>query len=174
MEKKAELVIVGTITKVFGLRGEVKVRPEPGLFDDIQKYQQFVVSTPKGKKVLKVQNVRGGGGMFLIFKFEGIDSPEDASLIKGLDLKVPENELAELGKDEFYFYQLEGLTVKTTSGRVIGKVTKVVPMPASEILEVSDEDGRETLIPVLKVFVKKIDLDAGEILVELPEGLEER
>ncbi len=171
MEKKPELVIVGTITKVFGLRGEVKVRPEPGLFYDIQKYPHFTVLTKHGKKVLKVENVRQGGGIFLIFKFEGIDSPEDAKLIKGLTLNLHEDELLELEPDEFYFFQLEGLTVKTSDGRVIGKVNKITPMPANELMEVVDESGRETLIPVIKAFVKKIDLEAGEIIVELPEGL---
>ncbi len=170
MHKKSEFVIVGTITKPFGLRGEVKVRPEPGLVNDLVQYEEFIVFVKGGKKRLKVENVRSGGA-FLIFKFEGINSVDDAELVRGLELFVSEDELVELEEDEFYFYQLEGLTVRTTQGEVIGKVSKIMPMPASEIIQVVDEGGRETLIPAIKVFVKKIDLDAGEITVELPRGL---
>ncbi len=172
MRKRSELVIVGTITKAFGLRGEVKVRPEPGLVNDLLKYSEFTVFVKGGRKKLQVENVRLSGP-FLIFKFEGINSIEDANLIKGLELNVHEDELQELEDDEFYFFQLEGLTVKDINGRVIGVVNKVISMPASEIIQVFDENGRETLIPVLKVFVKKIDLEKGEILVELPDGMVE-
>jgi len=168
-----EFVAVGIIVKEFGLRGEVKVRPEAGLFYDIQEFQRFTVFVKGGPKKLEIESVRPAGHHILIFKFKGIDDRDAAEQLKRLVLYVKKSELKELPEDEFYYFQLQGLTVKTLDGKIVGKVIDIMPMPASDILQVVSDDGREVLIPALTVFIKKIDLDKKEILVDIPEGLEQ-
>ena len=72
----------------------------------------------------------------------------------------------ELDEDEYFTEDLLDLEVFTTSGEKLGVVDDVLPYPAHDTLQVG-----EILIPVVKQFVKKIDLEEGRIEVELIPGM---
>ena len=81
-------------------------------------------------------------------------------------LEAIADERPELEEDEFTMAELTGLQVVTTKGEVLGKVDEVLPYPAHDILKVG-----ETLIPLVKEFVKEVDVKGGRITVELIEGM---
>ena len=59
------------------------------------------------------------------------------------------------------------------NGRVLGELMEVLNPGAHDIYVVRKLDGRGLLIPAVAPMIKKIDLNAGEMLVVLPEGLED-
>jgi 16S rRNA processing protein RimM len=58
------------------------------------------------------------------------------------------------------------MDVVTTEGKAVGKVTSVLSYPAQDMLEIG-----ETLIPVVKEFIERIDLDAKTITVKPIKGM---
>ncbi|HEX3033070.1 MAG TPA: ribosome maturation factor RimM, partial [Bacillota bacterium] len=68
-------------------------------------------------------------------------------------------------------FQLEGLAVYTLEGQLLGKLAEVISTGANDVWAVRSEEGRELLLPAIKQVVKQVDIQAGKVVVELPEGL---
>jgi 16S rRNA processing protein RimM len=108
-------------------------------------------------------------------KFAGIDSIEDAEKIVGAELRIPETELPAAEEGSFYTFHLRGCRVYSVRNGMddyIGDVTDVVDGGGTQLLQVGT-GAEETLIPFAESIVKKVDLAARRIEVELPEGLRE-
>jgi len=88
----------------------------------------------------------------------------------GNDFAVPESERVPLGEDEFYDWELEGCTV-IAGEKNIGQVRSVMRTGATEILLISDDGGKERMVPLAESIVVKIDPAGKTIVVDPPEGL---
>jgi len=80
---------------------------------------------------------------------------------RGSELAVPRDALPPTGEDEYYEFQLVGLSVEEEGGRALGRVAAVLPGPANDVLEL--EGG--LLLPLVGACVQEVDLDAGRIQV---------
>ena len=74
---------------------------------------------------------------------------------------MPRDELPPPGEDEYYEFQLLGLTVEEEGGRLLGRVAALHPGPANDALEL--EGG--LLLPLVTACVLQVDLEQGRILV---------
>jgi 16S rRNA processing protein RimM len=72
---------------------------------------------------------------------------------------------------EYDYDDIIGLSVETTSGEVIGKVTRVIATGANDVYFVGRGDGSEVLIPAIVQVVKEIDLETGKMVIEPMPGL---
>jgi 16S rRNA processing protein RimM len=122
-----------------------------------------------GSERFRVRGVRGSGG-FAILALEGIDTMESAEALKGKNVFVPRDQLPEMEPGSFYASDLEGLTVVTARGQVLGVLEEIFDNGAHDIYVVRDET-REILLPVVDGVVVEVDMDAGRMVVEPPEGL---
>jgi 16S rRNA processing protein RimM len=101
--------------------------------------------------------------------FAEIKSREAAGALLGAEL-MAEPDAASLPAGQYYHYQLLGLAVYE-QGIYLGRVIEILSRPANDIYIMQEEKGGEIWIPALKSVVKNIDLTAGRMEVELPEGL---
>lgn len=97
---------------------------------------------------------------------KGISTNEQAEELIGENVTVPIDHRPELEEDEFYAGDLIGLKVITKERKELGKVDELITGPAQDLLRIG-----EILIPMVKAFVKKIDLNKGVIEVELIPGM---
>ena len=93
-----------------------------------------------------------------------------AEALRGIKLYISASDSAPLPEGEYYHYQLIGLQVKE-NGQPIGRLEDILAYSANDVFLVRTTDGRELLLPALKSVVKKIDIAAGYMDVEIPEGL---
>jgi 16S rRNA processing protein RimM len=93
-------------------------------------------------------------------------SREAVEALRGQDLTVPRSVAPPLEDDEWYASDLEGLRV-VDGTTPVGVVTKLLPLPSCEVLEVARPDGRELLVPLVRDAVRAVDLDAGTVDVDL-------
>lgn len=107
---------------------------------------------------------------FIVLKFEGIDSIEQASKLVGANILVPEEKLQDLDEDSFYAFQLVGCMVKHEDGRPVGEVVDILTAVAHDCLIVK-KGKMECLIPVTKEICKSIDPAAKTIVIDPPDGL---
>jgi 16S rRNA processing protein RimM len=76
-------------------------------------------------------------------------------------LAVPRAELPEAAQDEYYVFQLIGLTVEEEGGSALGRVQDVAPGVANDVLEL--DTG--LALPLVEDCVLSVDLERGVIVV---------
>ena len=166
-----ELIAVGRVVKVRGLRGEVVAElltDFPERFDDLE---ELIAVAPDGRrKTLALEKHWFQSGR-IVLKFAGYDTPEAARELVGLDLTVPEAEAVELEDDEFYDWELEGCRVETVEGREVGRVRGVLHTGGVPVLLIEGEGKREHLVPLAESICVEIDVEEKLIRVDAPEGL---
>ncbi len=165
-----EYIVVGTIKNTHGIDGTLKVRTDSDFKRDRYKKNASLYVNAQGRRIkVTVERHREHKGMDLL-DFEEFSSLDEVEHLKGGTLEILAEEREPLGSDEFYYNDLVGCTVKTADGP-IGIVKEVFEVPQGTMLRIEAESGKDVLVPFLKVFVKKVDLDAKEILIDEIEGL---
>ncbi len=160
-------VVVGVVTGVHGLRGDVSVQNRS---DNPDRWAPGGTVLREDGTALTIESSRRHGRRFLV-KFAGIVDRNAAERIRGAVLVVPESWLPDLAEGEWWAHQLEGCEVRTASGRVLGIVKEVIPNPANDIWVAVDEEGVETLVPALADLLIDVDVEARTIVVDDVPGL---
>lgn len=161
---------VGVISSVHGVRGEVKVFPttdDPARFKELE---EVALDTGKGLLTLRIQGVKFFKQM-VILKFEGYDHIEDIEKYKGKDLWIRRDQAVKLEEGEYFIADLIGLAVKTEDGQSLGRLKDVLKTGANDVYVVEMDSGKEVLIPVIPDCIIKVDLESGEVIVHLLDGL---
>lgn len=164
-----QLISIGVVIKAHGIQGELDMI---ALTDDPE---QFKVGTAvhlnlKGEyKRYKIEKVRSVPHK-MILKLEGVDDRTTAQSLKGAYLEKERGELHELTEDEYFIFDLIGLTVKTLAGAYLGKLTDVWTLTANDVYIVHDGE-KELLIPAIKDVIEKVDLDRKEMIIVPIDGL---
>jgi len=167
--KSGDLVTVGRITAVYGVRGWVKVHSYTEPMDNILQFDQWWLQGAKGWEPVQVDAGRQHG-KGLVVHIEGVDDRDLAAGFCQRDIAISRDLMPELEEGEYYWHQLEGLRVISRFGggeHDFGTVVRLMETGANDVLVVrGDAGGRERLIPYLPgEFITAIDLDAGVITV---------
>jgi len=84
---------------------------------------------------------------------------------------VPEEELQPLKADTFYHHQILGCRVITVDGREVGRVADIQSAAGSDLLVIRPEGREEILIPFSREICREVNLEAGLIVIDPPDGL---
>jgi len=111
---------------------------------------------------------------FLVLKFKGVESINDAEPLVGAELQLPRSERAELEPGWTYLSDLIGCTV-FDGQREVGEIEDV-QFGAGEapLLVVRSKERAAKLpyeIPFAEAYLEKLDLEHRQIRMKLPEGL---
>lgn len=166
----SDLVAVGRVVGVFGNKGSLRVSSLTDFPSRILELQSvYLVGEENEHQVLAVSRHRGGYTMTLA----GVDTDEKARNLVGRYIGIPEEQLATLPEGTYYEFQIIGMVVCLENGREIGEVTEIIELPSNDVL-VIDQQGQETLVPLVSQFVKNIDLDNRKITLTPIKGLIEQ
>jgi 16S rRNA processing protein RimM len=106
----------------------------------------------------------------LVLGFEGIDRLEQAEELTGELLSVSQHLVPALDEGFYYHFQILGLKAWSSKGDYLGEVKDILLTGANDVYVVADED-RELLVPAIDDVIKNIDLEQGQIIIELIDGL---
>ena len=165
----ADFILIGRIARTKGYKGEVGIKVK--LDDPYILTDQDVIYLERNKKYIpyiidKIKiTPKGHANVFL----EDVDG-EVAQILVGNDVFLPRDILEEYNESSVLFQEVIGYHVADTNFGKIGDIINVIEHPGN-ILMVVDHNGTEVLIPMIEAFVKEINHDSKEIIVELPEGL---
>jgi len=118
----------------------------------------------------------------VVLKFAGVDSISDAEQLAGFELQVPQEQRSQLEAGSAYVSEIVGSDV-WDGQRFLGRVSDVqfgageapllvVALPICAARKVGRcETTTELLVPYAEEFVRKLDLPAKRLDMELPEGL---
>jgi 16S rRNA processing protein RimM len=169
-----DFIVLGTIVRPHGLKGEVKVNLSCSGINRLTSSKTLVL-VRNGKELKKVSVIRA----FLhndgdaVVRFNEVQGPEEAETLRGVYVAVPLKDREPLPENQYYMDDLMGLAVETPEGKKLGVIDEIMEGPANAVLVVK-RDGEETLVPVLKSVVQKIDLKAKQVVVDLPEEIDEQ
>ncbi|MBF1209304.1 Ribosome maturation factor rimM [Gemella morbillorum] len=163
---------VGKIVNTHSLKGEVKVISSTDFEEERFKKGSKLLIT-RGNQLIRevvVQSYRNHKN-FLLVKFEGIDSVEEAEKLKNLQIKIDSDEVGELEENEFYFHQIIGCEVFDENDKNLGEIIDILTPGANDVWVIKGENGKEILIPYIEDVVKKIDITSKKVNIEVMEGL---
>ncbi len=165
----ARPVLVGAIVGAFGVRGEVRLKSfcaEPAAIAD---YGPLTGRSPEQRfEILSLRPIKGG----FAARIRGIETREQAEALRGTPLHVPRERLPETGEEEYYHADLIGLEVVDPGGARLGRVVGVHDFGAGDLLEIAMPGRRQTVLaPFTREVVPTVDLAAGRIVLDAPEGL---
>lgn len=165
----ADMVSVGRVARPQGIRGEVIIDPSTDFPED--RYAEgasVYVERDGAVEPLVVAASRMHAGRPVV-RFETCASMNDAEMLRGQELRVPESELAELPENVWYHHQLLGSRVRTKDGREVGTVTAISGPTERSILVIDGPDG-QALVPLVAEFCS-VDVDGRVVVIDPPEGL---
>lgn len=161
---------MGEIVGAHALRGWLRVRayqpPAPSLvvghgvlLEQGGRLREFAIeyATPHGR------------GLVLL-ALAGIGDRTAAEALIGARVLVHATDLPPPAPDEFYYHEVVGFRVETTSGDPLGTVAETFATGLNDVWVVREE-GREHLIPVIADVVRTIDRGARRIVIEPLPGL---
>jgi len=154
---------IGRIARAHGIRGEVVIvthDPESGLLGELETVWVAGVE----KRVVLARDTHRGW----LVQFEGVATRNDAELLRGQAVEVDRAALA-LADDDILLDDLIGCQVKLADGTPWGTI-HAIESGMQDLLVIHDGE-LERLLPLVDEFVKGIDLPAGVVTVDPPDGL---
>ena len=169
METPSDLICVGAIAGAFGVHGEVRLKSFTAEAEAIVDYAPLTTEdNSKSFDLVLTRSIKNG----LAARLTGVTTKEEADALKGTQLYAPRERLPELPEDEFYYTDLIGLEVRDTGGTTLGHVKSVQNNGADDLLEIHGPGLKATvLLPFTKAAVPTVDMTAGRIIADPPDGL---
>jgi 16S rRNA processing protein RimM len=166
-------VRLGRVSGVYGVKGWLKV------FSDTEPRQNIIdFSTwrlrrtgPSGQRTELDRRVESGRlhGKQVIAKLEAVDDRDQAEALIGAEILVRRSALPPCKDGTYYWVDLIGLTVRNTSGVVLGTVDHMLETGGHDVM-VLDEDKTRMIPFVMNDVVRDVDLVEGVITVDWQPG----
>jgi 16S rRNA processing protein RimM len=162
---------IGQVVGVHGIHGELTVQiltESPERFGLLERV--FIGLEGEEPMSWRLESYRLHKGRALL-KLVGCDDRDTAMTFHRQFVQVLREEALPLAEGEYYEYQIIGLDARTVAGELLGQVVDVIDTGANDVYVIMSPDRREILIPAIANVIREIDLKAGCLVVELPEGL---
>jgi len=157
---------IGLVERPRGLKGEIKALPLtdfPERFDPGAR----VFIDGLARTVLRCNWQKDRVYLYI----DGIADRESAETLRGELIEIPEAERAQTDESFWYLDEIEGLRVVTASGDTLGTIREVLQTGANDVYIVDRQERRDLLVPALREVVIDVDITAGTMTVDLPDGL---
>lgn len=167
------LVVVGRLGAPYGVKGWQHVQSFTEPLDNLLSYQTLYVQQKDQWIAFKVEEGRRHG-QGIVLKLHNIKDCDDAAIWTQCHIAVPRTELPTLAHDEFYWSDLENLTVVTTKGETLGQIQYLYENADIDVMVIKNQ-GVEQQIPfVLNDTVIEVDLQNKKVIVdwEMPANAE--
>lgn len=159
-----QIISVGKISGVFGIKGWIKVFSYTEYRENILDYSPWIVKKANETKTIKV--IDGNlQGKVIVAQLEGINDRDQAAGLMGWEIFIRPEQLPKAASDEYYWSDLIGLKVENTEGVDFGVITALLETGANDV--VITQGDKERCIPFLQgQTITQIDLSAGKMIVD--------
>lgn len=157
-----KLVPIGRFTRPHGVRGELVFLPyvsDLALLPELSDRQVQIRHKTAPAQTCTILAWRMAHNRVLM-QIESCRELSKAELLRDYEVVIPCQWFSSLPAGEYYWFEIEGLTVYAGDGQALGIVTDIIHTGSNDVYVVS-YDGRETLVPALKSIVCNIDLEGG-------------
>jgi 16S rRNA processing protein RimM len=169
-DDKKDRVLLGEITGVHGIRGDLLVRSYTETPEADAGYGPLTDASGAQRFLLKVVRSTDKG---IVARVEGITDRTAAEKLRGTKLFVERARLPETEAAEFYHADLIGLKAVSEDGAHLGEIVSVQNFGAGDLLELKPVSGAATeFIPFEDQWVPRVDLKSGLVVINQPVTVE--
>ena len=165
-----DLIAIGRISKPIGTRGEVKITP---FTHDRRRFENLPAvwlghsaANVERKKILNARI----DARHVVLALDGVETVEEAEKTRGVFLFVPKEEVAAPQNGSYFVDDVIGCTVVTEDQTVVGTVTDLLSLPMNDVWVVRN-GPKEILIPAVKAFIRRVDVEQKRIMIHALDGL---
>lgn len=164
------LLVVGRIGRAHGVRGEATVEIRTDNPDARFYIGAKLTTDPKEKGPLVIKDLKVHSGTLLL-SFEGVEDRTAVERLRNvLLLAEVDPKESNVSEDDFHISQIIDCKVIDENGKECGVVVDVLQLPAQDTLVIKVE-GREVLVPFVKAYVPKVDIDNKVLTIVNTAGL---
>lgn len=174
---------IGTIAGSHGIRGDVKVYPTTDDISRFRKLKTVLVNIGGKDQEIKVSGVKYAGSL-VVMHLEGYNTPEEVRTLRNKPIMVLRKDAIQLPEGQYFIGDLVGMAVYTdavvsTLAEVndattrYGTLTDVIKTGANDVYELTREDGKAVLLPVIDDTIVEVRVEEARILVHILPGLED-
>ena len=180
----SDYVLVGRFGKVHGVRGWISVHSFTDPQENLFRYTPWYVRTSGSFSVLHQQQADVRHAKKKRVKLQRIDTPEQVAVLVNLDIFVAKNQLPQLSSGEYYWHQLQDLSVylhvqHAASSNdnmqdkpvLLGTITEFMRTGANDVMVVLPTPDsvvqKKHLIPYIPGHtIRQVDLDQRLVWVD--------
>jgi len=157
-------IVIGKFAKPYGVKGRISVysftEPKENLFN----YSPLSIKR-KGHSVetLSIEAFRPHGNHFVV-KLTKSHNRDDASLYTNGEIIINTSQLPSLKEGEYYWKDLEGLSVFNKEGEKLGFVAHLLETGANDVLIVKGTKTHH--IPYHPHYIQSIDIKNKKMIVD--------
>ena len=169
MEKKTVLA-TATVGRPHRVEGFLRSYPLSGEYEHLLKLNEALLELKNKEKVkVTVKDVKMHQDA-LLMRFNEYADREKAKLLSGSLMYISRDKCPPLKKGEYYIADLYDAPL-VFEGERVGTVVDTSEGAQALLLHVRTEDGRIFLVPNMKPFIEKVDMEKGEIVLAMKELL---
>ena len=162
---------LGRIRAPFGIKGWLHVESHTDPPESLLGYPEWTLRLASGARLTRKLSEGRRHAEGLVAHLEGVDDRGEAATFTGAVIEVERAQLPRLADREYYRADLVGLRVRNLEGAELGTVSHFVDAPAGAVMVAREAGGREHWVPATPPRLHRVDLAAGEILVDWPAEL---
>lgn len=165
-----ELLLVGEVINVVGLRGDVRLRlisTQPAYLAETNP----MLYSADGTRTFRLRRLVHYKNDIYTATLGGIATRDLAEAMRGTELYIRQTDIEPLAVDEYFLHDLINMTVVDANQHLIGTVREVINTGASDVLVINRIGKADALIPMVKAFVSHLDVANKRLVVTPIPGL---
>lgn len=172
-----DFISFGRIIKPQGNKGEVRVgfdtdTPED-FYDFLERSALLALPDNPEPKPVEIEDAWLHKG-FVIIKIKGVDDMNAAERLRGAQFLIPRESRPQPAEGEYYLDQLIGLEARDAETKApLGSISDMKNIAGNLLMEIQKPDGSVYMAPFVPAFIRGVDLKNRQILLTLPEGLDQ-
>ena len=166
--REPDFVLVGTLRRPHGLRGEAQVSSETDFPERLQPGLKLFLGPEHTPVTIRTQRPVDGG---LLLSFEEFPDRNALEHLRNAPLFSRVQDSPPLPPGRYYRHQLMGLSVVSDAGEELGTLTQVLETGANDVYVVRSQRYGEVLLPAIREVILEVDLANKRMQVHLLPGL---
>jgi len=162
---------LGRLGAPYGVKGWIHVESHTDPPQRLLEYREWVLRLRSGERLTRRVTAARAHGVGLVAQLAGVGGRDAAAALTGALIEVERAALPPLGEREYYRADLIGFRVRNLEGAELGEVSHFVDAPAGAVLVARAADGHEHWVLAAPPHLRRVDLVAGEIVVDWPAEL---
>ena len=162
-----KLFAIGKVTKVSGLKGEVRCKPLSRYFEEyIDEKPLFLGFSESINTSIELETIIPSGKRPK-YRFCGVNTQKSAQSLIGQFVFAG---VSEHDKINWISEELIDFEVVTTESTWVGILKEILWLPSNDVYVIQNEK-REFLVPVIPEIVKNLDWECRTLIISPMEGL---
>ena len=164
-----ECILLGTISKTHGVRGELILRTGRVSFEPEKNWGLLFLEIDGILVPFFIAELHHLRDNDWVIGFDDIADKSRAESFTGKKVWVS-GDLVDSGQDEMSYDQLTGFSLHDRNSGKSGIIQEYMDIPGNPVFDVVF-DGKNQLVPAQEEFILELDAGNKTIFMNLPEGL---